>query len=292
MAAQGTVLVLGADGMLGSMACRVLRARGWRVAATRRRGDADARVSADDPVERIEAVVREAGPVCVFNCIGQTRVDAASAQSVQDAFAVNGVFPWKLGFAARACGARVVHVSSDGVFRGRARPYTEASGCDAGDVYGLSKRAGEVSLPNVLSVRTSIVGPAAGGQGLLEWFLRHPDGAEVPGYANHVWNGVTTAQLADFFHALAAGAFDRVRARGPVVHFSPNQPLSKYELLREINAAYGRDVRVRPAQAPVAVTRVLSSRLRRLPGVPARRAHMSNALRELARMAPQEGKSR
>jgi dTDP-4-dehydrorhamnose reductase len=280
--------------MLGAMACRVFHAAGWEVVATQRRdpavpGHFDARA----PVEVLERDIRSFGPAdAVVNCIGITRVDAASPDSIEEAFAVNGVFPWKLGFAARACGLRVLHVSSDGVFRGRTRPYSEGSACDASDLYGLSKRAGEAALPNVLSVRTSIIGPAPGGQGLLEWFLRHQDRSEVAGYTNHVWNGVTTAQLSRFLMELApAERFDRLRGHGPVVHFAPNRPLSKFELLVEINAAYGRDVRVRPTLAAVPVTRVLSSRFRQIPPLPKERGSITDALRELARCAPIQGKS-
>jgi dTDP-4-dehydrorhamnose reductase len=247
--------------MLGAMVRHVFEESGHPVIATHRRdrnrpGYLDARESAGT----IQEAIRGLGPVdAVVNCIGITRVDPSSPESIEEAFSVNGVFPWKLGFAARACGVRV---------------------------YGISKRAGEASLPNVLSVRTSIVGPAPGGQGLLEWFLRHPDRAEVSGYTNHTWNGVTTVQLARFVLDLTrADAFDRLRAHSGVVHFSPNQPLSKYDLLRQLNKAYARDIRVRPALAPTAVTRVLSSRFSHVPPLPPERGSIGNALRELARSA-------
>lgn len=286
------MLLVGADGMLGSMVRAVAEASGRPVAATQRRDPrAPGYLDAAAPVEAIADAITDAGRRigavgAVINCVGLTRVDPESPASVEAAYLVNGVFPWKLGFAARLAGARVLHVSSDGVFRGRARPYTERSVPDAGDVYGLSKRAGEPALAEVLSVRTSIVGPAAGGQGLLEWLLRHPDGAEVPGYTNHRWTGATTLQLARFLLALAdAATFDRLRAHGAAVHYCPNSAVTKYALLRAINAAYGRRIRVRPARAAMPLTRVLTTRFAGAP-LPAGRGTITAALRELARSAP------
>ena len=285
----GRVLVLGGRGMLGSMVCHVLRESGCDVLATQRQnrtrpGYCDAR----DSVWAIGKALQRYSPLdAVVNCIGITRVDVSSAASIEEALLVNGAFPWKIGIAAQECGMRVIHISTDGVFQGRARPYTEGSACDAGDVYGLSKRAGETVLPQVLSVRCSIVGPDQGGRGLLEWFLRHPDASEVPGYTNHVWNGVTTRQLAYFvLRLIQTGAFDRLRARTPVVHFSPNRALSKYCLLTQINRAYRRNIHVRPVSAPAPVRRVLSSRFAHLSLAPVRKTSVAVALRELVRCTP------
>jgi dTDP-4-dehydrorhamnose reductase len=287
--ASGRVLVLGGGGTLGATVCDVFRESGFGVVATHREDrNASDYLDACDDEAAIEALICRSAPLdAVINCIGVTRVDPSSPAAIEKAFLVNSVLPWKVGHVALRSRLRVIHMSTDGVFRGRRRqPYSETSVCDADDLYGLSKRAGEATLPNVLSVRTSIIGPDRAGRGLLEWFLRHPDRSEVDGYTNHVWNGVTTRQLALFFFDIVrSGAFDRLRTVTPLIHFSPNNPISKCQLLVLINKAYGRNIRVRPVPAPVAVTRILSSRFNHVSPMPRRQVSIAAALRELDRSA-------
>lgn len=233
--------------------------------------------------KQIEEVIRKCPDItAIVNCVGLTRVDVSSFANVEDALRVNGIFPWTLAFAAEGRGIPIIHISTDGVFRGRKKPYVETSICDAQDIYGLSKRSGEAVRPLFLSIRCSIVGPHSAGNGLLEWFLRHPDGAEVPGFTNHIWNGVTTRQLAQFVLKLARReAFLPLRSCTPVLHFSPNTPLSKYELLVQINRAYGRKIKVMPVKAPIGVERVLVSQFAAYSGADSKKMLMARALREL-----------
>ncbi len=68
-------------------------------------------------------------------------------------------------------------------FRGASGPYRESDLPDATDLYGRSKLLGEVSAPNCLTLRTSIIGRELGSHhGLLDWFLRQ-DKKEVRGFS-------------------------------------------------------------------------------------------------------------
>lgn len=63
--------------------------------------------------------------------------------------------------AAAAAGARLIHLSTDVVFAGRERPYTEADATDARIDYGRWKAEAEVVLwqahPGALAIRTSLL---------------------------------------------------------------------------------------------------------------------------------------
>src|SRR5213076_2163354 len=99
---------------------------------------------------------------------------------------------------AEEFGARVLHISTDGVFAGAAGACAEDAPHDCPDVYGKTKSLGEVTAREVLTLRCSIVGPdPSARRGLLEWFLGLPDGMEVTGYTDSLWNGVTSLQLAN-----------------------------------------------------------------------------------------------
>ena len=128
-------LVTGAGGMLGRDVVEVLGRRGLAVTALTR-----ADLDLTDP-----AAVRDAVPGhdVVVNTAAWTDVDAAET-SYQQALAVNGTAVGVLATACRATGARLVHLSTDYVFRGDAdHPDPENAPADPINAYGRSKLAGE-----------------------------------------------------------------------------------------------------------------------------------------------------
>lgn len=103
----------------------------------------------------------------VVNCAAYTAVDAAESDEAR-AFTLNAVGPAHLARAARRAGARIVHVSTDYVFDGRAdRPYPEDAPIAPASAYGRTKAAGEWAVraeaPDHLIVRTAWLYGAQGG---------------------------------------------------------------------------------------------------------------------------------
>lgn len=100
----------------------------------------------DLPLERraeVAAFVAAMQPELILNCAAYNRVDQAE-DDPETAFAANALGPHNLALAAAACGATLVHYSTDYVFDGPGRrPYTEADAPCPGSVYGASKLAGE-----------------------------------------------------------------------------------------------------------------------------------------------------
>lgn len=77
------------------------------------------------------------------NCIAYTGVDAAEANETE-ATLVNGYFPGALAHAAKACGAKLIHISTDYVFDGKANtPYKVNAYLNPTSAYGRSKALGE-----------------------------------------------------------------------------------------------------------------------------------------------------
>src|SRR5207249_11131858 len=96
-----------------------------------------------------EAVRRER-PDWIINCAGYTQVDRAESEP-DAAQRVNAVGPANLARAARDMSARLLHISSDYVFDGRARrPYREDDPVGPLSVYGRSKLAGEEAVRDIL----------------------------------------------------------------------------------------------------------------------------------------------
>ncbi|MEM8756766.1 MAG: dTDP-4-dehydrorhamnose reductase [Planctomycetota bacterium] len=153
VASIGPVLVIGGDGMLGRAVLARLKAQRERIAAPGLdRLDLTSRGS-------IGGAVAAGGWKTVINCAAYTDVDAAETDEAA-ARAVNADGPALLAEACAMSGARLVHVSTDYVFGGKAtRPYSTDEPLSPIGVYGSTKADGERAVaaasPKNIVVRTS-----------------------------------------------------------------------------------------------------------------------------------------
>lgn len=95
----------------------------------------------------------------IVNCAAYTNVDRAE-EDKSTCSAVNSQGVKNLAVAADNYGAKIIHISTDYVFDGRAyKPYTESDKVNPSSHYGASKRAGETALlalaPESVIIRTS-----------------------------------------------------------------------------------------------------------------------------------------
>jgi dTDP-4-dehydrorhamnose reductase len=252
------VLVLGAEGMLGSMVARVLaRHPRVEVVPTTRHGDHGTPAF---EVERdsIADLVASSGCEWIVNAIGvlDRGIDERDPRSVAAAIEVNARFPHLLLAAAR--GQRIINVATDGVFSGRHAPYDEHSAHDADGVYARSKSLGELRSRLAVNLRCSIIGPERPPPtSLLGWALTQPSGAAIAGYTDHRWNGVTSLHFAKVCTALVVAAPESLPA---TLHVVPEDSVTKAELLGLALAAFGRsDVTVVAQPGPRPVDRTLGT---------------------------------
>jgi dTDP-4-dehydrorhamnose reductase len=261
------VLILGSTGMLGSVVLTVLRDAGLDAVGAQRRPQPEGYAFDASQPETMDWLKRPELEVdTIINCVGVNRLGDKSSRVAAELSAVNAVFPRVLQEVTADIGARVIHMSSDGVFAGRSAPYYEDTPTDAHDSYGHSKRSGEIEAANFLSVRCSVIGPDPGQRGyLLNWFLSHERGVTVTGFTDHIWDGATTLQFAGLCREIIeADRFMAIRERTPVLHFSPNQPVTKYELLCLFDRVFASGIRVVPGKSECSVTRILESHYRDL----------------------------
>ncbi|NPV06371.1 MAG: SDR family oxidoreductase [Anaerolineae bacterium] len=245
------VLVLGATGMLGHKVFQTLR-EAYEVWGTVRSspsgyaghpvlepsrliGGVDARVF--DSVVRALAETR--ADVAV-NCVGIVK-QVSQAKDPIVSLEVNALFPHRLADLCAACGARLLHVSTDCVFSGSAGMYSEEDRPDATDLYGRSKLLGELDRENCLTLRTSIIGrELAATTGLVEWFLSQT-GKTVRGYSRAVFSGLPTLILS----RLLVDVIARHPALQGVYHVA-STPISKYDLLCLLRSRFSVAVEIEP----------------------------------------------
>lgn len=147
------VLVAGSNGMLAQDLVPLLQQQGHDTHPLDR-----GRLDITDE-KRVFDIVEQIKPDIVINCAAYNMVDQAE-QEREAAFAVNAHGVKHLAMACRRFGAILCHISTDYVFNGRSRrPYRPGDATDPMNVYGESKRAGEVYVESILKryyiIRTS-----------------------------------------------------------------------------------------------------------------------------------------
>ena len=283
------IIVFGSTGMLGGAVSRVLsREPAFEVLGTHR-GAASSPLFFDGlgPDRTLGRLL--AGASFAINCIGLTKPEIREGDpaSLLKAERINSELPHRLAEAGLKAGARLIHISTDGVFSGRAGPYDEASRPDPVDAYGRTKLAGEIQGPNALTLRCSIIGPdSARKRGLFEWFRSLKPGDSATGYTNHLWNGVTTFQFARLCRLIVSGGhFDSLVSVSSLRHLCPNETVTKHQLLESFNARLAGRVTILPRAAEPVCDRTLRSRWSDLNGLLGRE-QLADALDEM--LAAQE----
>lgn len=94
-------------------------------------------------IDKVMGLVREVKPYAIINCAAHTGVDACETDR-DNAYRINAIGPRNLSIAATEVGAKLVHISTDYVFDGKAsKPYVEFDTPDPQGMYGATKLAGE-----------------------------------------------------------------------------------------------------------------------------------------------------
>lgn len=270
MSPSPRILVVGASGMLGHEAIRVLAPdfEVWGscrapqalpslgVPAERLLGGLDA-----SDMQSAYALVDHVRPDVVINAVGIVK-QRAEAKAAIPSIEINALWPHVLADACARCDARMVHVSTDCVFSGSRGGYTEADVPDAFDLYGRSKLLGEITdRDNTITLRTSIIGWQLGEPtGLVGWFAAHRNEALL-GYTKAVFSGLTTRALTELVRdvvipdATISGLW----------HVSA-EPIDKYTLLTNLAENLGWGLDITPVAEPVIDRSLDSTRFRRRTG--------------------------
>ncbi len=247
------IVVLGAHGMAGHVISKYLKSQGHSVIDVARTGadisvDFEHRHSVDQMFDQLQLDRVD----YVINCVGLLVKD--SIDRPDRAACLNSWLPHYLEHCLSTTSVKLVHLSTDCVFDGAKGNYTETDPHSETNSYGRSKSLGEVNNAKDITFRMSIIGPElkATGTGLFNWFVNR-SGAEVSGWENAWWNGVTTLQLAK--------CIDRYM-QNPVISgvyhvVNNNVKINKYELLCKINEIYNVGKTVIRTTGPKPVDKIL-----------------------------------
>lgn len=140
-----TVWIIGAKGRIGRSLAKILDPSDYRLLST----DMN-EVDITNLQETLTFAERNM-PMAIINCAALSSATACE-ENPKEAFKVNAIGARNVAIAANACGAKLVHLSTDDVFSGdRKVPLNEFHPTDATTVYGITKSYGERLIRDMCS---------------------------------------------------------------------------------------------------------------------------------------------
>lgn len=223
------VLVLGGTGMAGHTISIYLKEAGHDITAfSRSKVDYCMNINGDiTDFENLKKIIIEGQYDGIINAIGILNQDAEDNKST--AVLLNSYLPYFLSDTTKDMKTRIIHMSTDCVFSGKAGGYSETAFRDGESFYDRSKALGELENDKDLTFRDSIIGSdlSEKGIGLFNWFMKQE--GQINGFTKAIWTGVTTLTLAK---AMEQALKENLSG---IYNLVNNEIISKYELLKLLN---------------------------------------------------------
>lgn len=242
------ILILGANGVLGSEILHQLSCdNNLQITATTRKTN---KFPNNVNLEKINLIKLDVSDFLnrpssynlgsndvVINAIGAIKQKNISGP---DMFLINSAFPAKIANIFHSKRTRVIHFSTDCVFKGDMDNLkTESIPHDAIDDYGKSKSLGEIKQDNFWILRASFIGQEMStNHSLLNWFLSQKKGAVINGFSNQIWNGITSVHYGMIVRKMIEHS---VFPESRILHLIPDDKVSKYELLVYLQLYFKRN---------------------------------------------------
>ena len=240
-----TVLILGASGMLGHMLVRVFSPHHRVIGTTSSQYkaksplakllDRDSWIGGIDvrSLNRVDELVREIQPNVVINCVGLIKQKMESS-NITDAIIINSLFPHHLASLCESQKCRLIHFSTDCVFDGAPGIKKVSDTPNATDLYGTTKRLGEVDYGDSITIRSSIVGAQiVGNESLFQWAISQK-GKSIKGFTGALYSGLTTMTMSKVILEIVDN-FPQLSGIQQIA----SEAITKHDLLRKLNAALG-----------------------------------------------------
>lgn len=237
-------LVLGATGMAGHAISLYLQEQGHDVATFSINAFPYCKNINGDAMDKsfIVSLLQDSDYDVVINCIGV--LNQACDREPSRAVYLNSYLPHLIVDILRNTKTKLIHMSTDCVFSGKAGPYSENSFRDGETFYDRTKALGEVEDDKNLTFRNSIVGPdmKENGIGLFNWFMKQ--NGTINGYTKAIWTGITTLTLAK---AMERAATENLTG---IYNLVNSESISKFELLGLFNKHMRDDeILIKPSEA-------------------------------------------
>ena len=186
-------------------------------------------------------------PDIIVNCAAFTNVDKCETEK-EAAFNVNALGPKYIATAAKECGARLIHISTDFVFDGSSnRPYTEEDQTNPLLEYGRTKLEGERNIQShcdsYLIVRTSWLFGHNGVSFVLKMVELAEHNKELSIVTDETGSPTYTPDLAGALWTLIEHESEGI------INVSNDGSCSRYELAEYIFETMGCNIKINPIKS-------------------------------------------
>jgi len=196
----------------------------------------------DSSEKKLKDLIGQIKPDNVINCIGlidRKRKGKELNPYHASYIKVNSLFPHLLAENCSKKNIKLIHFSTDCVFKGDKGLYKEHDTPDAIDLYGKSKQIGEVDYGNHLTLRTSLIGhELQTNLSLVDWFLNQKN--KINGYENAIFSGIPVTHISDILYDHVLGK-DELKG---LFHLGV-EPINKYKLLKLISQVYSKNIEIK-----------------------------------------------
>ncbi|RPD75681.1 NAD(P)-binding protein [Lentinus tigrinus ALCF2SS1-7] len=232
------VIVTGASGVLGSAVYAAFKSAGHTVLGL-------AHSRATDELKQLnlldasatESLFSDFKPDWVIHCAAERRPDVAE-KDPEAAQKINVSVPESLAKLSQSLKFKLVYISTDYVFDGTSPPYTPSAATNPVNLYGRTKRDGELAVLGVPGAKAIVLrvpvlyGPAPKNSDSAVNFLldivadQSGRTYKMDHYATRYPTNVL--DIADFLVRLSGLPASRVIP--PILHYSAEEPFTKYEM--------------------------------------------------------------
>ncbi|KAF9530300.1 hypothetical protein CPB83DRAFT_851344 [Crepidotus variabilis] len=230
------ILVTGASGVLGTAVFQAFKSSGYDVVglANSRSGGQYTKLDLTN-TEEVTKLLKKLQPDWVIHCAAERRPDVAEKDPAA-AQKLNAEVPGNLSKLAKDLNFKLIYISTDYVFDGTSPPYTPSSATNPVNLYGKSKRDGEVAVLEVNGAKATVLrvpvlyGPAPHNSdsavNILLDVVQDQSGKtyKMDHYATRYPTNV--ADIAAFLVRLST----LKKALPPILHYSGEEPFTKYEM--------------------------------------------------------------
>jgi len=237
------ILITGGSGLLGCTISK-LAARKFDVYATYNRNKIEmdnvsffkADLTKRDDADKIKDI----RPDIVVHCAAMTNVDYCEGHA-DEARSHNVDASVYVAEAAKACGAYLVHISTDSVFDGEKGGYSEIDEPRPINTYGKTKLEAERQVaalcPGSCIVRTNFYGWARGEKlSLAEWMINKlKNGEELQGLEDIYFSPILVNDLVGILLDLQLNGYKGI------INIAGSETCSKLEFARRIARIFGFD---------------------------------------------------
>ena len=188
--------------------------------------------------QTVENAINHAKPNVLINCVGVIKQKMDSGNII-DAILINSLIPHQLAATCEKLDIRFIHFSTDCVFEGTPGIKYKSDTPNATDLYGTTKRLGDVNYAPALTLRTGFVGrQLSGAEGLFEWVLSQK-GKAVDGYQNAIYSGLTTMALSRVIQQVV-----EVQPTLSGLYQVASNTINKFDLITQLNESLQLDLSI------------------------------------------------